>query len=158
MKRMLCGFVVLALLVALQAQAAPKKKSPPPPPPPPDTYVVFYATGQFEGGYLTGTVTIDTTAGYAVAADLDVNGEVVFSGTPSTGTNSAGNVVIEGGWSSGIYLVIPSTSLKGYAGGELVPGEAVLGAMVGYESYWFWTDYSFRDYGIAPLSYGSLEP
>jgi len=144
-KRMLCGFVVLALLVSGQSQAAAKKK---PPPPPPDTYVVFHATGQFEGGYLSGTVTIDTTAGYAVSADLSVNGEVVFSGTPSTGTNSAGDVVIEGGWSTGIYLVLPTASLKGYAGGELVPDE----------SYWFWTDCSFRDYGEAFLLYGSLEP
>jgi hypothetical protein len=154
MKRMLYGFVALALLVALQSQATAKKK----PPPPPDTYVVFYATGQFyESGELTGTVTIDTTTGKAVSADLAIPavGEV-FNGTPSTYTNFAGNVeiIVDGNNGTGIELVIPSASLKGYAGGDLV----VDGGMVGNETHWWWPVYSFGDLGIDPLGYGSLVP
>ena len=153
MKRMLCGFAVLTLLLALQSQAI-AKKPPPPPPPPPDTYVVFYATGQFYSGYeLSGTVTIDTTTGQAVSADLAVigagNSEVaVFNGTPSTYTNSEGDVEISVGYSTGIVLVMPTASLKGYAGGGLIADE----------SHWWWPVYSFGYVGIDPLVYGSLEP
>jgi len=94
MKRMLYGFVALALLLASQSQGVAAKKPPKGPPPPPDTIVVFYATGQFYSGYeLTGTVTIDTTAGYAVSADLAVVGAgnsdvAVFSRWPSTYTST----------------------------------------------------------------------
>jgi hypothetical protein len=155
MKPVLSGFVVLALLLALQSQAMAKKK-PPPPPPQLDTYVVFYATGTFGStGSLTGTVTIDTTTGEAVSVDLAVGGGVaVFNGTPSTSTNSSGNVVISIGFLTGIQLVIPSTSLKGYAGGSLVGG----GPYIADESAWWWPAYSWGDPGRDPLLDGSLEP
>jgi hypothetical protein len=162
MKRMLTGFAVLALLVGSQSQAATKKE----PPPPPDTYVVFRADGQFLSGYgLTGTVTIDTTTGEAVSAALAVVGPrysevAVFNGAASTGTNPAGEVtiVVGSGFSTGIQLVIPSTSLKAYAGGSLVGGESVEGAGIEYESAWWSPVDSFDVFGIDPLLYGSLEP
>jgi hypothetical protein len=116
---------------------------------------VFYATGQFyESGELTGTVTIDTTTGKAVSADLAIPavGEV-FDGIPSTYTNSEGNVEISVGSSTGILLVIPTASLKGYAGGDLVTD-----GVIANESHWWWPVYSFGYVGIDPLVYGSLEP
>jgi hypothetical protein len=140
MKRMLFGFVVLALLLASQSQATAKKK----PPPPPDTYVVFNATGTFTTGPLSGTVTIDTTTGQAVWANLLVGGLTVFNGVPSTSTNSAGQVVISGGFYTGIALVIPSASLKGYVGGSLVSG--------------FYGSRLYLEQGIDGLLDGSLEP
>jgi len=67
-------------------------------------------------------------------------------------TDSAGDVVIQlvASNGTGIALVIPATSLKGYAGGYLVTGP--------YESHWWWPDYSFRGNGVDSLLYGSLEP
>jgi hypothetical protein len=151
MKRILYGIVVLGLLLGSQLQATAAQKS--------SKQVVFYATGEFESGdQLRGTVTIDTTHGTVLWADLtvfDLGNNVVatFGGTPGVGppftyTNLAGDLVIEvyGFNSTVIALAIPSTSLKKYAGGSLVA----------YESYWSWPTIQFsqRD----PLLYGSLEP
>ena len=161
MKRMLCGFAVLTLLLALQSQGIAKKTAPPPPPPPlppppaTDTYVVFYATGYFVNGddELTGTVTIDTTTGQAVSADLAVvdgfgNEVAVFGGTPMTGRNvRTGRVEIAVGneISAAIVLVTESMSLQGYAGGSLLPTVS------------FWAE-GYEYPSINYLYYGSLEP
>jgi hypothetical protein len=126
MKRVLLGFVALALLVATEcrATAAP---------------VVFDANCMFESS-LYGTVTIDTATGKALSADLvlKVPG-IVFDKNVSTSvvkgyvTTSKGRqvvhyveIAVEGydkylkktAW---LYLVIPYPSLVGYEGGQLVP-------------------------------------
>jgi hypothetical protein len=149
MKRMLCGFVALALLLAWQSQATAAKR--------PSKIVVFHAAGEFESGYgLIGTVTIETNTGRLVSANLAVvdfgnNIVAVFNGYPSY-TNSAGDVeiaLVTGTFQSptGLVLVIPSASLKGYAGGSLVAGE----------SYWSWPSVNQWNQ-IYHLLDGSLEP
>jgi hypothetical protein len=150
MKRMLFGIVVLGLLLASQLQATAAQ---------PSKQVVFHVTGGFESGFgLTGTVTIETTHGTVLWANLavvDAGNNIVaaFSGTPSTYTNSKGDVEIAlvAGTSvnptGGIVLIISSTSLKKYAGGSLVA----------YTSYWWWwAAIQFRQ--TDRLLGGSLEP
>ena len=148
MKRMLSGFVVLALLVSSQSHTTAANKTSNGT----KKYVVFHATGAFySGDELAGTITIETTTGKVVSANLavlDFFGNTVlaaFNGIPETLTGSASTEIFVGAANSTVIaLVIPSASLKGYAGGDLVPGP--------YESRWWSWD------GIDPLVGGTLEP
>lgn len=147
MKRLLSVSIAVALIVVFQSPATASKAKPKP-----STGTIFYASGQFDDGYaLSGTVTIDTTTGEALAADLVIGDNfAVFKETPATYINAAGDVeiVVEASLYSGIVLVVPATSLKGYAGGSLVAND----------SYWFWPVYYFGSYGGSYLLSGSLEP
>jgi hypothetical protein len=99
-----------------------------------------YTTFTFDGGEIDwftdidGTITIDTVHGSVVSANLYVNtvfATEAFDGEATVSTNSLGDVGItvhdpayNGSW---IVLTLPVTSLKKYAGGDVIASE----------SYWY---------------------
>jgi hypothetical protein len=79
--------------------------------------VVFDATGVFESGTLTGTITIDTATGNVSSANLAIapvkgHKDIVFNvGTVST--DAAGNTEIYFAGETFLVLIIPTPSLIG---------------------------------------------
>ena len=135
MKRMLVGFVVLALLMVVECSAGGNKST--------NKGTTFSVFCTFDSGDFlnSSTITIDTTHGSVLSADLYLyspfSGEEGYFYAPSVSTNAAGDVEITfSGWyddlgefPAELVLTLPVTSLKNYAGGDIIASDS-------YWEYW----------------------
>lgn len=136
MKQMLVGFVALALLMVAECPAGGNKGG--------NKNTNFNVFCTFDSGdEISGQITIDT-AGDVSYASLDIYYPfnslfgVYFLDAPTTSTNAAGDVEIivsglgPGGYPAEVVLTLPVTSLKKYAGGDVIATDSYWG----YGSYY----------------------
>jgi hypothetical protein len=119
---------LLGVLLALARQAAAAPE-------------VFTASGRFEDGSLSGTLTIDTATGKPLSSDLIVSGssygELTFIGVPVTSVvqTDSTRMRIQGSNAKGeqftLQLQLRVSTLVGYDGGPIEPGVKVPNS-----SYW----------------------
>jgi hypothetical protein len=145
MKRFLCSWVALGVLVGGMGQAKA------------DTIRTFDATGTFaDGAKLSGTVTIDVTTGMATRVNLVAGPPVsqTFSGVSSQGLQAGDYFISAPGQPLNRFdFGLPTTTLVSYQGGAIdslsQPGTG------GGVSYWIY-QVSKAHYGQVDLTQGSL--